>query len=147
MIIPSKTYLSKVKNMETKILKLTNGDEIITTLSNQKDGTVTAHNPLKINSLPKISRQGIEESMALSRWVSYGDTEKCDIIKNNIVAVASASIGISKFYEYCVTKMKKGSEAFSVREPTDEQLANLENELDEELIDEYDDVNPSKTIH
>ena len=133
--------------METKILKLTNGDEIITTLSNQKDGTVTAHNPLKINAMPKISKHGLEETMALSRWVSYGNTEKCDIIKNNIVAVAVASVGISKFYEYCVTKMKKGSEAFSVREPTDEQLAKLENELDEDLIDEYDNVNPSKTIH
>ena len=43
--------------------------------------------------------------------------------------------------------MKNGSETFSVREPTDEQLERLENELDEELIDEYDDVNPSKTIH
>ena len=133
--------------METKILKLTNGDEIITTLSNQKDGTVTAHNPLKIDALPRISKHGLEETMALSRWVSYGNTEKCDIIKNNIVAVAVASVGISKFYEYCVTRMKKGSETFSVREPTDEQLTNLENELDEELMDEYDDVNPSKTIH
>ena len=133
--------------METKILKLTNGDEIITTLSNQKDGIVTAHNPLKINAMPKISKHGLEETMALSRWVSYGNTEKCDIIKNNIVAVATASVGISKFYEYCVTKMKNGSETFSVREPTDEQLERLENELDEELIDEYDDVNPSKTIH
>ena len=133
--------------METKILKLTNGDEIITTLSNQSEGTVTAHNPLKISALPKISKYGLEESMALSRWVSYGDTEKCDIIKNNIVAVASASVGISKFYEYCVTKMKKGNENFSVREPTDEQLEKLENELNEESIDEYDNVNPSKTIH
>ena len=133
--------------METKILKLTNGDEIINTLSNQKDGIVTAHNPLKINAMPKISKHGLEETMALSRWVSYGNTEKCDIVKNNIVAVAVASVGISKFYEYCVTRMKKGSETFSVREPTDEQLERLENELDEELIDEYDDVNPSKTIH
>ena len=133
--------------METKILKLTNDDENITTLSNQSDETVTAHNPLEISALPKMSKYGLEESMALSRWVSYGDTEKCDIIKNNIVAVATASVGISKFYEYCVTKMKKGSETFSVREPTDEQLESLENELDEELINEYDDVNPSKTIH
>ena len=133
--------------METKILKLTNGDEIITTLSNQKGGIVTAHNPLKINAMPKISKHGLEETMALSRWVSYGNTEKCDIVKNNIVAVAVASVGISKFYEYCVTKMKNGSETFSVREPTDEQLKRLENELDEESINEYDDVNPSKTIH
>ena len=42
--------------MDTKILKLTNGDEIITTLSAKSDNTVvTAHNPLKINSYPRIS--------------------------------------------------------------------------------------------
>jgi len=136
--------------MDTKILKLTNGDEIITTLSTDDTDsahTVIVNNPLKINTYPRMSKKGLEESMALSRWVSYGDTEKCDIIKNNIVAVATASVGISKFYEYCVTKMKNGSETFSVREPTDEQLKRLENELDEETINEYDDVNPSKTIH
>ena len=60
--------------MDTKILKLTNGDEIITTLSGKNDtSVVTAHNPLKINSYPRVSKTGIEESMALSRWVSYGE--------------------------------------------------------------------------
>ena len=70
--------------MDTKILKLTNGDEIITTLSGKSDtSVVTAHNPLKINSYPRVTKTGIEESMALSRWVSYGETDSCEIIKNN----------------------------------------------------------------
>ena len=61
----------------------------------------------------------------------------------------TASIGISKFYEYCVLKMKNGQmmKGFSVREPTDEQLKRLEDELDGRIENEYDDVNPKRTIH
>jgi len=52
--------------MDTKILKLTNGEEIITTLSAVKDNSVvTAHNPLKINSYPIVSKKGIEESIKI----------------------------------------------------------------------------------
>ena len=136
--------------MDTKILKLTNGDEIITTLSAEAANTfVTAHNPLKINSYPRVSKTGIEESMALSRWVSYGENDSCEIIKNNIVAVTSASIGIAKFYEFCVLRMKKGKDALlAEQEPTPQQLRKLEEELDEEMLDEYfDDEDTTKTIH
>ena len=136
--------------MDTKILKLTNGDEIITTLSGKNDtSVVTAHNPLKIISYPRVSKKGIEESMALSRWVSYGENDKCEIIKNNIVAVTTASVGIAKFYEFCVLRMKKGKDALlAEQEPTPQQLRRLEEELDEEMLDEYfDDEDTTKTIH
>ena len=136
--------------MDTKILKLTNGDEIITTLSGKSDtSVVTAHNPLKINSYPRITKdRGIEESMALSRWVSYGENDSCEIIKNNIVAVTSASVGISKFYEFCVLRMKKGKDALlAEQEPTPEQLRRLEKEMDEDMLDEYFDDDEPQTIH
>ena len=136
--------------MNTKILKLTNGDEIITTLSGKNDtSVVTAHNPLKINSYPRVSKKGIEESMALSRWVAYGENDSCEIIKNNIVAVTTASIGISKFYDFCVMRMKKGKDALlAEQEPTPEQLRRLEEEMDEDMMDDYfDDDDPNKTIH
>lgn len=136
--------------MDTKILKLTNGDEIITTLSGKNDtSVVTAHNPLKINSYPRVSKKGIEESMALSRWVSYGENDKCEIIKNNIVAVTTASVGIAKFYEFCVLRMKKGKDALlAEQEPTPEQLRRLEEEMDEEMLDEYfNNEDTTKTIH
>ena len=136
--------------MNTKILKLTNGDEIITTLSGKSDtSVVTAHNPLKINSYPRVTKdRGIEESMALSRWVSYGENDSCEIIKNNIVAVTSASVGISKFYEFCVLRMKKGKDALlAEQEPTPEQLRRLEKEMDEDMMDEYFDDDEPQTIH
>ena len=136
--------------MDTKILKLTNGDEIITTLSGKSDtSVVTAHNPLKINSYPRVTKdRGIEESMALSRWVSYGENDSCEIIKNNIVAVTSASVGISKFYEFCVLRMKKGKDALlAEQEPTPEQLRRLEKEMDEDMMNEYFDDDEPQTIH
>ena len=135
--------------MDTKILKLTNGDEIITTLSGKNDtSVVTAHNPLKINSYPRVTKTGIEESMALSRWVSYGENDSCEIIKNNIVAVTTASIGISKFYEFCILRMKKGKDALLAEQvPTPEQLRRLEKEMDEDMLDEYFDDDEPQTIH
>ncbi len=143
--------------MTPKIIKLTNGDEIITTFS--KDDTDTAltvivENPLKINSYPRISKKGVEESMALSRWTSYGENEECQLIKNNIVAIANASLGIAKFYEFCVLKMKTGQmmKGLGMSEPTDEQLKELEeefmNELEElEEIDYDDKDKPKRTLH
>ena len=80
--------------------------------------------------------------MALSRWVSYGNTEKCDIIKNNIVAVATASVGISKFYEYCVKKAKIENEDV-VPPPTNQELDKIQ---EEEMWEEFGE--PDKdTIH
>ena len=130
--------------MTPKIVKLTNGDEIITTFSKDDTDsaqTVIVENPLKINSYPRISKKGVEESMALSRWTSYGENDACQLIKNNIVAIADASIGIAKFYEFCILKMKTGQmmRGLGVSEPTDEQLKELE---------EFDNEDkPKRTIH
>ena len=69
--------------MTPKIVKLTNGDEIITTFSkddNDSALTVIVENPLKINSYPRISKKGIEES-SLSRWTSYGENERVNLLK------------------------------------------------------------------
>ena len=57
--------------------------------------------------------------------------------------------GSAKFYEFCVLKMKKGQSAhFAEQEPTPEQLRRLEEEMDEEIMDEYfDDYDTTKTIH
>ena len=49
--------------MTPKIVKLTNGDEIITTFSKDDTDsalTVIVENPLKINSYPRISKKGVE---------------------------------------------------------------------------------------
>ena len=56
----------------TKILKLTSGDEIIANISHADKSKpfVEIENPLKINLYPKMSNNGLEESMALSKWTT-----------------------------------------------------------------------------
>ena len=91
-----------------------------------------------------MSKKGLEESMALSRWVSYGENDNCQLVKNNIVAITDASVGIAKFYEFCVLRMKNGkSKLLDISEPTKEQLE----ELEQEILEEYYDDDDPKTIH
>ena len=40
-----------------------------------------------------------------SRWVSYSDNQSYDIVKNNVIAMTD-SIGLTRFYDYCVSKMQ-----------------------------------------
>jgi len=54
--------------------------------------------------------------------------------------VTQASYGLTKFYEYCVTKMKMEEE--DVHLPTDEELEEIE---EEDLFEDFDV--PSNTIH
>ena len=69
--------------------------------------------------------------MALSKWMYFSETQTCNLNKSSIVAISDASIGLSKFYEYCVKKMNK--ELDEIEEPTDE-------ELDEMIVEESDNV-------
>ena len=116
-----------------KILKLTSGDEIIGNISHA-DKTkpfVEIANPLKINLFPKMSSDGLAESMALSKWMYFTENQTCNLNKSSIVAISDASIGLSKFYEYCVKKMNKQLD--DIEEPTDD-------ELDEMMVEDSDNV-------
>ena len=66
------------------------------------------------------------------------------MVKNSIVAITDASVGIAKFYEFCVLRMKNGkSKLLDISEPTKEQLE----ELEQEILEEYYDDDDPKTIH
>ena len=84
----------------------------------------------------------IEEAMGFSRWVSYSDNQSYDIVKNNVIAMTDSSIGLTRFYDYCVSKMQdmKPSE---YRQPTDDELQ----EIEEEVFEKYYSDDEPKTIH
>ena len=65
------------------------------------------------------------------------------IIKNNVIAITDSSIGLTRFYDYCVSKMQdmKPSE---YRQPTDKELQEIEEEMFDRLYNENDEP---KTIH
>ena len=129
--------------METKIIKLRNGEELVGNVHAINDDFVKVQNPLKVNLYPRMKGGKIEEAMAFSRWVSYSDNQSYDIIKNNVIAITDSSIGLTRFYDYCVSKMQdmKPSE---YRQPTDKELQEIEEEMFNRLYNEDDEP---KTIH
>ena len=53
---------------------------------------------------------GYIESMALGRWLTVSETQVANLNKSSIVAISDASIGLKRFYEHCVRKMKLAEE-------------------------------------
>ena len=130
---------------ETKVLKLSNGEEIITVISSADKSRpyIEVKNPLQVNLYPKAVDGGLIESMALSRWLTVSETQIANLNKNSIIAISDASIGLIRFYEHCVRKMTLSDNGRVWDEPTDEDLQRIEQE-------EYDNLIPfptKDTIH
>ena len=131
--------------METKILKLKNGEELVCNVHNVEGEFVKVQNPLKVNLYPRMKGGKIEEAMAFSRWVSYSDNQSYDIVKNNVIAITDSSIGLTRFYDYCVSKMED-MKTTAYRQPSNEELQ----EIEEEIMNKYDlddEDDEPKTIH
>ena len=130
---------------QTKVLKLSNGEEIITVISSADKSRpyIEVKNPLQVNLYPKSLDGGFVESMALSRWLTVSETQIADLNKTSIVAISDASIGLARFYEHCVKKMTLSDNGRVWDEPSDEDLQRIEQE-------EYDNLIPfptKDTIH
>ena len=130
---------------QTKVLKLSNGEEIITVISSADKSRpyIEVKNPLQVNLYPKSLDGGFVESMALSRWLTVSETQIANLNKTSIVAISDASIGLARFYEHCVKKMTLSDNGRVWDEPSDEDLQRIEQE-------EYDNIIPfpdKNTIH
>ena len=130
---------------QTKVLKLSNGEEIITVISSADKSRpyIEVKNPLQVNLYPKSLDGGFVESMALSRWLTVSETKIANLNKTSIVAISDASIGLARFYEHCVKKMTLSDNGRVWDEPSDEDLKRIEEE-------EYDNLIPfptKDTIH
>ena len=130
---------------QTKVLKLSNGEEIITVISSADKSRpyIEVKNPLQVNLYPKSLDGGFVESMALSRWLTVSETQIANLNKTSIVAISDASIGLARFYEHCVKKMTLSDNGRVWDQPSDEDLQRIEQE-------EYDNLIPfptKDTIH
>ena len=130
---------------DTKVLKLSNGEEIITVITSADKSRpyIEVTNPLQVNLYPKPVEGGLVESMALSRWLTVSETQIANLNKNSIIAISDASIGLVRFYEHCVKKMTLSNNGRDWNEPTDEDLQRIEDEEFENIIP-FPDKN---TIH
>ena len=141
--------------METKIIKLNNGDELVATISSTDGEFIKVENPLKINVYPRYRENGnIEEAMAFSQWIKLSENQKYDVVKNNVIAITESSVGLTRFYEHCVKKWQD-QKLPELRQPSKKELDKIEQEFvkkflmreEEDKLDDDFDEPISKTIH
>ena len=129
-------------NTNYQILKLTNGENIICDIKDQNENDVILEvtTPLKMDIMSHITREGIQEGLALTRWVQpFTDEKDIAINKSTIVTMVPASLGMSKYYEYVLKSIREmklvESTTEDIETPTSKELEQIEWEEDEEMFE------------
>ena len=111
-----------------KIVKLSNGEDIICTIENNESGKeCKVSYPLLMQIIPQHTPKGFVESLRLSKWVQpFTDSSFFEIKSNNIILVADASPDLCRYYDHVLEKMDE------------EQAIELiqDNELEEEYLED-----------
>ena len=113
-----------------KVVKLTNGEEIICQINEEIDnGEYKINFPLKMVVHSVLTKEGPVESLNLSRWIGpYTEQSKFIIKSDHVLLIANASPGLSKYYEHVMKEIKQLD--------TPEKRAYLDNIKDEDVYDD-----------
>jgi len=126
-----------------KIVKLTNGENLICEINDDIDsGEYKINFPLKmeVNSMP--TKEGVVDSLNLSRWIGpYTEQSKFLIKRDHVLFVADASPGLANYYEHVMKEIKQLD--------TPEKRASLDDIKDKDVYDELleDLETDNNTIH
>ena len=139
---------SKKNDTSYKIIKLTNGENIIASITSDNKYNIEIQDPLLMSVISQRTNfdRGDTDSLNLSRWIEpYTEQKYFDIRKSTIVTTASVSVGLSKYYEYFIKKLKawEEDERGSKTKSFDEEFT--DEEIYDELLEELEVE--SKLIH
>jgi len=138
-----------------QIIKLKNGEDLICNVLDNENGRLKVSSPLKMETVNRISKKGLTESLALTRWIQpYSDEEHFFIESNSIIIMTPASVGMTRYYEY-VLKSYDGLVLKSAKEETVEKIRSekqksskleVDDDLTESDLKDYL-FSDKKTIH
>ena len=114
-----------------QVIKLTNGEDIICDLKESESGyLLKVKSPLKMEIVNRVTKSGMVEGLALTRWVQpFTEQESVMINKSTVVTMVPASIGMSKYYRFVLKSIDTMKLVTSEDiEPTKEELSAIENE-------------------
>ena len=138
-----------------QIIKLKNGEDLICNVLDNENGRLKVSSPLKMETVNRISKKGLTESLALTRWIQpYSDEEHFFIESNSIIIMTPASVGMSRYYEYVL----KSYDGLVLKEAKEERVEKIRSEKQKSSKLEVDDdltesdlkdylFNDKKTIH
>ena len=128
-----------------QVIKLSNGENLICDVVSESDTRLNVKSPLKMETLSRVTKTGIIESLSLVRWMQpFCDSEQFELSKNNVILNSPVSIGLGKYYEFTLKKM----DGLQIPQPTENELKAIEEEEKQELKDQMlEYIKDDVTIH
>ena len=128
-----------------QVIKLANGENLICDVISDSDTTMLVRSPLKMETLSKITKSGVIESLSLVRWLQpFCDENKFTLSKSTVILNSPVSIGLGKYYEFILKKM----DGLDIHQPTEDELKAIEEEEKQELKDQMlEYIKDDVTIH
>ena len=138
-----------------QIIKLKNREDLICNVLDNENGRLKVTTPLKMETVNRISKKGLTESLALTRWIQpYSDEDHFFIESNSIIIMTPASVGMTRYYEYVL----KSYDGLVLKEAKEETVQKIRSEKQKSSKLEIDDdmlesdlkdylFNDKKTIH
>ena len=84
-----------------KIVKLTNGDDIICEVDDHDDIEYKINFPLKMEVSSMTTKEGQVDSLNLSRWIGpYTEQSFFSIRRDHVLVIANVSEGLGRYYEH-----------------------------------------------
>ena len=140
-------------NQTVKIIKLINGDDIVTVLPTgekqlpDNGPLIRLDKPLQIKYVPQMTPMGFRDYIAMIRWTNYTSDKVVTIPKDKIMTITNASLEMSNSYSEIVKNYDgldkpKRDENYHRKEFTAD-----ENKKMNEIFRELDDDEEEPTLH
>ena len=138
---------------QVKIIKLINGDDIVTILPTgekqlpDNGPLIRLDKPLQIKYVPQMTPMGFRDYIAMIRWTNYTSDKIVTIPKDKIMTITNASLEMSTSYgeivkNYDNLDKPKRDENYHRKEFTAD-----ENKKINEIFRELDDDEEEPTLH
>jgi len=134
-----------------KIIKLINGEDVVTALPVGKDQLPESHNlvrlnkPLLIKYVPQMTMGGFKDYVALIKWCSYTPDQIITIPKDKIMTITNASVEMASSYMNISNNIEDKPVPVRNQNYERQRLTDDENERINEIFDELGD--DDNTIH
>ncbi len=131
-----------------KVVKLTNGEDIVCEIGDgNSENECAIGRPLKIEVHSRSTKNGIIESLNLTRWIGPYTEQSFFLIKtSHILLITEASHGLSRYYDHVLKELDDWDNSKSKkRQLLDDMDDEMEDDMGDELLEEI--KIPNKTIH
>ena len=111
--MPASAANKCVSTQQIKIVKLINGDDIVTVMPTgdaqlpDKSILIRLEKPLQIKYVPQITPKGFRDYIALIRWTNYTNDSIVTIPKDKILTITNASPEMAVSYSHIANNYNK----------------------------------------